>query len=322
LVVSSESESLSQISLAVQKSTSQWQIIGESVRGAAHERRGVPNQDAIGWLPKSGAGSPLVVAVADGHGSARYSRSDIGARLAVKTSTRLIHSFAVRHKEAANLSLTKRTAEEWLPQALSRAWRDAVSEHLDQNPLSEAELNALHSADGEAANVDRATQTIAYGTTLIAVAVADKFVIYLQLGDGEILTITNQSEITRPLPKDDRLFANETTSLCATDAWRDFQVGFQPITNSRPALILLATDGYPNSFRDEPGFLQAGLDILKALRSEGGSRVRNSLAGWLRDTTRVGSGDDVTLGIVYPSRMRPRNQKRRTHSHKSKSSRP
>jgi serine/threonine protein phosphatase PrpC len=305
----------------VEKSTSQWQIIGQSVCGAAHERRGVPNQDAIGWLPKAGAGSPLVVAVADGHGSARYSRSHTGARLAVKTSTRLLHSFTLRHRDAANLSLTKRTAEEWLPQALSRAWLDAVNAHLDQNPLSEAELEALRGANGELANVDRATQIIAYGTTLIAVAAADTFVIYLQLGDGEIVTVTIESEITRPLPKDERLFANETTSLCATDAWRDFRVGFQPITNSRPALILLATDGYPNSFRDERGFFQAGLDILKVLRSEGVSQVRNSLEGWLRDTTRVGSGDDVTLGILYPTRARRREKRRRTRPHKSKSSR-
>jgi serine/threonine protein phosphatase PrpC len=305
----------------VEKSTLQWQVIGQSVRGAAHERRGVPNQDALAWLPKSGAGSPLVVAVADGHGSARYARSHIGARLAVKTSTRLIHSFAVRHKDAANLSLTKRTAEEWLPQALSRAWLDAVNVHLEQNPLSEAELNALPGVNGGPADVDRATQAIAYGTTLIAVAVADTFVIYLQLGDGEIVSITTQAEITRPLPKDDRLFANETTSLCATEAWRDFQVGFQAITNSRPALILLATDGYPNSFRDERGFLQAGLDILQTLRSEGVSRVRNSLESWLRDTTKVGSGDDVTLGILYPARARLQKSRSRTHAPKSKSSR-
>ena len=204
---------------------------------------------------------------------------------------------------------------------MSRAWLDEVGRHLDDNPLSEAELEALDGANGELANVDRGTQTIAYGTTLIAVAVADTFVIYLQLGDGEIVTITNESEITRPLPKDERLFANETTSLCATDAWRDFQVGFQPITNSRPALILLATDGYPNSFRDEQGFLQAGLDILKALHSEGASRVRNSLEGWLRDTTNVGSGDDVTLGLLYPTRAQLRKKRRSTRPYKSKSSR-
>ena len=299
----------------MEKSTSQWRFIGQSVRGAAHERQGLPNQDAIAWLPKSGSGSPLVVAVSDGHGSARYTRSHIGARLAVKTSTRLIHSFVVRHKDAANLSLTKRTAEEWLPQALSRAWLDAVNGHLDRNPLSQNELDGLTAKrdDGE-------DHAIAYGTTLVGVAVTNAFVIYLQIGDGEILTVTDAGEVTRPVPRDDRLLANETTSLCAIDAWRDFRVAFQPITNSRPSLILLATDGYPNSFRSEAGFLQAGLDILKVLRTEGGPRVRNSLEGWLRDTSKVGSGDDVTVAILYPTKVRVEKPKRPAWPHKSKSS--
>src|SRR5262249_50369285 len=104
--------------------------------------------------------------------------------------------------------------------------------------------------------------------------------------------------VTKPLVKDDRLFANETTSLCTPDAWSDFRVNFQPITNEQPALILLATDGYPNSFRDEAGFLKVGTDILKTIHAEGLGRVKDSLEGWLSDSTRAGSGDDVTLGIL------------------------
>ncbi|HYW72341.1 MAG TPA: PP2C family serine/threonine-protein phosphatase [Pyrinomonadaceae bacterium] len=291
---------------------SQWQIIGQSVRGAAHERQGTPNQDAIGWLPKSGVGSSLAVSLADGHGSARYVRSHIGSRLAVKTSTRLIYSFAARHKDAANLSLIKRTAEEWLPQALARAWFEAVKEHLQENPLSIAEAQAVKGKD------TAEDHTIAYGTTLVAAGVTDAFVIYLQIGDGEILTVTDGSEVKRPVPNDERLIANETTSLCAENAWRDFRVAFQPLTKSRPSLILLATDGYPNSFRNESGFLQAGSDMLKTLRAEGVSRVRHTLPDWLRDTTRKGSGDDVTLAILYPGKTRVQNQKRRPRPHKSK----
>ena len=296
------------------KSTSQWQVIGQSVRGAAHERQGIPNQDAIAWLPKSGAGSPVVVAVSDGHGGARYTRSHIGARLAVKTSTRLIHSFAVRHKGSANLSLTKRTAEEWLPQALARAWLEAVNEHLERHPLARDEAGLLIAS--RAGEEDHA---IAYGTTLLVALVTNVFAIYLQIGDGEILTVTDGGEVSRPVPRDDRLLANETTSLCAVDAWRDFRVVFQPITNSRPSLILLASDGYPNSFRNEAGFLQAGLDILKVLRTEGGTRVHNSLEGWLRDTSKVGSGDDVTVAILYPTKTRAPKPQRRVRPHKSKS---
>jgi serine/threonine protein phosphatase PrpC len=276
---------------------SRWQVAGQSVRGAAHERSGMPNQDAICWRPDSGAGSSLVLAVADGHGSSRYPRSNVGASLAVEVATQLVHDFLSGQADAENLSLVKRAAEEWLPRALVRAWREGVGTHIKANPLSEVELESLARGNGVLED-DFEKLTFAYGATIVTAAVCERFVLYLQLGDGEILTVTDRGVVSKPLIKDERLFANETTSLCTPDAWSDFRMNFQPITHEQPALILLATDGYPNSFRDEAGFLKVGPDILKMIRAEGLDRVKDSLERWLSDSTRAGSGDDVTLGIL------------------------
>ncbi|MEN3326517.1 MAG: hypothetical protein V7638_1324 [Acidobacteriota bacterium] len=254
-----------------------WRVAGQSVRGAVHERNGLPNQDAIHWLPAAGEGSSIVLAVADGHGSARYSRSHTGSCLAVESAAELVHEFIIG--QADNLSLLKDATEDWLPRALVRKWVELVTEHLNAEPLSEESI-------------------VAYGTTLLVAAVTEQFAVYLQLGDGEILTVSESGEVTRPLPKDDRLFGNETTSLCAPDAWRDFRVSFQPFVQAPPALILLSTDGYPNSFRHESGFFKVGSDILHMIRENGLSFIKENLAGWLSDSTRAGSGDDVTLGIL------------------------
>ena len=254
-----------------------WQVVGESVRGALHERNGLPNQDAICWLPASGEGSSIVLAVADGHGSARYSRSHIGASLAVESAAHLVHEFI--NSQADNLSLIKDATEDWLPRALVRKWVELVTDHLNADPLNEESI-------------------VAYGATLIVAAVTEQFAVYLQLGDGEILTVSESGEVTRPLTRDDRLIANETTSLCAPDAWRDFRVSFQPLNHSSPALILLSTDGYPNSFRHESGFFKVGSDILNMIREHGLAMVKDNLAGWLSDSTRAGSGDDITVGIL------------------------
>ena len=254
-----------------------WQVAGQSVRGAVHERNGLPNQDAIYWLPASGEGSYIVLAVADGHGSARYSRSHIGAALAVESATHLVHEFI--NSQADSLSLIKDATEDWLPRALVRKWVEVVTEHFNADPLDEESV-------------------VAYGATLLVAAVTERFALYLQLGDGEILTVSESGEVTRPLTKDDRLFGNETTSLCAPDAWRDFRVSFQPFVHSSPALILLSTDGYPNSFRHESGFFKVGSDILNMIRENDLSFIKVNLAGWLSDSTRAGSGDDVTLGIL------------------------
>jgi serine/threonine protein phosphatase PrpC len=260
----------------------EWQVAGQSVRGAVHERNGLPNQDAIRWLAAAGHGSSIVLAVADGHGSARYSRSHTGARLAVESSTELVQEFLNSQIEAGNLSLIKDATEEWLPRAIVRKWVELVLEDLNSDPIGDEPEQSV----------------VAYGTTLLVAAVTEQFALYLQIGDGEILTVSESGEVTRPLTKDDRLFGNETTSLCAPEAWRDFRVSFQSFNQSPPALILLTTDGYPNSFRHESGFFKVGSDILNMIRENGLAFINENLSGWLSDSTRAGSGDDVTLGIL------------------------
>lgn len=287
--------------MASEKRAAKWQVVGRSVRGASHERSGTPNQDAIHWLPQSGTGTQLILALSDGHGSAKHFRSQVGARLAVETAAEVVSDFLAGESYDWNLSAIKRTAEEWLPGAIVRRWLEAVTEHFSANTLSEVERDLLSAGGGRAAELDTVagpSLALVYGATVLVAAVTQSFTIFLQLGDGEILCVSDQGEVARPLPGDERLFANETTSLCAPEAWRDFRVSFQMISHTPPAIILLSTDGYPNSFRDEAGFLKVGSDILEMIRTDGLGSVRENIDTWLMDSTRAGSGDDVTLGII------------------------
>jgi serine/threonine protein phosphatase PrpC len=284
--------------MAVDKQTARWRVVGQSVRGATHERAGLPNQDAIHWLEAGNTGLPLILAVADGHGSHKSFRSETGARLAVETAAQVISDFLRGQTQTESLSMTKRAAEEWLPAALVRRWLEAVSTHVAAHPLSEDERALPLNVQATSKQDSPSNLPVAYGTTILAAAVAESFILYLQLGDGEILTVSEEGEVTRPLPKDERLFANETTSLCSQDAWRDFRVCFQVVSNTPPPLILLCTDGYSNSFQDEQGFLKVGSDILEMIRADGLAMVNDHLESWLTESTYAGSGDDVTLGLI------------------------
>ena len=277
-----------------------WRIAGQSVRGASHVRAGIPNQDAIGWLPESGAGLPLALTVSDGHGSAKCFRSDVGARLAVKTTKRVIQEFLEGLHRLPNLSATKRWAEESLPREIVRRWRDAVADDVSARPLTSVELNQLETKDGTGKRRQVALEPVfAYGATTLTVLVTESFILHLQLGDGDILTVSGTGEVSRvPLPVDERLFANETTSLCSRDAWREFRTHFQVLSGLPPTLILVSTDGYGNSFRDEAGFLMVGADILEMIRSDGLDAVDERLQTWLTEASQEGSGDDITLGIL------------------------
>ncbi|HEY5139225.1 MAG TPA: protein phosphatase 2C domain-containing protein, partial [Methylococcales bacterium] len=66
------------------KTPPQWQVLGKSIRGASHERKGLENQDHIDYTRGPDGELPLCLAISDGHGSKNHFRSAIGSRLAVE----------------------------------------------------------------------------------------------------------------------------------------------------------------------------------------------------------------------------------------------
>ena len=289
-----------------------WRVVGRSVQGASHARGGIPNQDAIQWFPDSGVGPPLILSLSDGHGSPRNFRSDIGAQFAVEAATNLMRELLLAGEPdpssslTASLSTIKRTAEERLPGEVVRRWRAAVAQHLENQPITSEELETLEKRrDAKARRAIEKDRQVAYGATLLSVLITSGFILYMQLGDGDILTVADNGEVTRPMTRDPRLIANETTSLCMTDAWREVQIKFQALYGPHPALILLSTDGYANSFVNEEAFLKVGSDILDILRTDGLEVVEQNLSDWLKDASQAGSGDDITMGLVFPVAILP-----------------
>ena len=277
----------------------EWRVIGETVRGASHARAGTPNQDAILQVRESGRALPLVVSVSDGHGSNKCFRSDRGSRLAVREAAELVGEFLDARRGAFDEAEIERALKESLPREFVGRWREAVESDLKARPFAAEELDALEKKDGAGARaLVEANPLLAYGATSLTVAVEESFILYLQLGDGEIITVSEAGEVAKALPGDSRLFANETTSLCTPDAEKNFRVRLQPLTAERPALILLSTDGYANSFSDEAGFLKVGADLLEMMRADGLDSVNASLKGWLEEATRTGSGDDTTVAVI------------------------
>src|SRR5688500_15700808 len=97
-----------------------WRVLGSSRRGASHVRSGLPNQDAIGWQVAPDEGT-VALAVADGHGSARCTRSDTGARLAVRAALEILATLEPGAAEPSPTAV-KRAVDERLAKALVRSW--------------------------------------------------------------------------------------------------------------------------------------------------------------------------------------------------------
>jgi len=129
-------------------------------------------------------------------------------------------------------------------------------------------------------------------------APAIDFLVLAQLGDGDIVTVSPHGCPTRAFASDPRHFAGETASLCLKDALQYFTVSFRVPKEQMPALILLTTDGYSNSYQDDADFLSVGPDLLEMVREEGAEIVQRDLPAWLEEVSSGGSGDDITLGAL------------------------
>jgi serine/threonine protein phosphatase PrpC len=274
-----------------------WAVTGASIRGANHTRNHRPNQDAIAWQTGARVGAPAVLAIADGHGASRYVRSHRGAKLAVQLATDILTDFADTHEKTRDLAALARQAAEQLPRTLVRTWQDQVRAELAARPLSPTEESRW--LDDRKPDAVRDPMRV-YGSTLVATVLTGRYLLFCHLGDGDILTVDQEGGVTRPpLPIDARLVANQTTSLCGQDAWNDMRVYFQPLTDKPPALIMLATDGYANSFADEQGFFATATDLLHAFQANGVQHTTNRLPHWLHATSEGGSGDDISVALAY-----------------------
>jgi hypothetical protein len=273
-----------------------WDVIGASVRGATHIRTKVPNQDAIAWYAPAHREDCLILAISDGHGAPRYVRSHKGAKFAVKLAVEILQEFAAEENAVVELSTLPDHADGRLPRTLVRSWQSAVRHDLAAHPFTEEEERVL--AEQARKSDDDAVR--AYGATLLAALITPQYLLLLQLGDGDILVVDSAGRVSRPpMPEDPRLIANQTTSLCGPTAWQDMRAYFQAFTARPPALVMLATDGYSNSFANEQGFTSAATDILESIRSLGSHQTRVQLPGWLRATSKAGSGDDISVAVAY-----------------------
>jgi hypothetical protein len=276
-----------------------WFITGTSVLGASHSRLKLPNQDAISWRPKSGKEFPYIMSVSDGHGSPKSVRSQIGSCLAVEDTLTILKEFAENNRSEKKLSKIRERAGKEISVRIESLWKQSVKHHLQRFPFTTKEWETLKNAGTMRAPDDfEESGFLAYGATLLGVLLTETYVLYLQLGDGDILNVMRNGDVVRPVQRDNRFLGNETTSLCSESSADEIRIVVQDTTGLCAELILLSTDGYANSFCDEDEFFKVGPDLLEMVRSEGVDTIKNHLEEWLLETTRMGSGDDITLGIL------------------------
>jgi serine/threonine protein phosphatase PrpC len=140
-------------------------------------------------------------------------------------------------------------------------------------------------------------QAKAYGTTLLGVLVGPETLHWVQVGDGAMVQIVGgeASYLVSPPPE---ALGNATPSLCDEDAHEKIRYGTTMIHSGHmPSGIVLTTDGVPNSFDDNTGFLSFCSET--AHRADTSSSFQADLPRWLQEISRRGSGDDTSVALAW-----------------------
>ena len=252
------------------KSGSPPSAVGGIVTGAIHLRNGQPCQDALFLRAEK---EFAVACVADGHGSASCPYSDEGAEAAVRIAAEILAEMLPNLRDHKDILVPKRIEAEW-----------------------KKEVERIHAEAGREASPDAPFPYILYGTTLLAVIAAGDFIFALQIGDGNMLFIDKKG--ARPILATPESVGEDTESLCLNDAWAFVRTQVIPRNGRSPALFLLCSDGYANSFADASGFLKVGTDFFNIWQEEGLAVIAENLEGWLRKSSDKGSGDDIAMGVI------------------------
>ncbi len=285
-------------------------------RGHRHVKSGTVCQDFA--LATDASPGCSVIVVADGHGGADYYRSDRGARFIVQATAAALMEFGVETQVSQLRDLGERRALlRALFEKILAKWKESIEADLFDDPIAESQMEGVSQAARqqylEGQGVERA-----YGTTMIAALVTEKYWIGLHQGDGRCIAVRTDGSCEQPIPWDERCVANITTSICDENAVDEFRHCF---SETPPAAVFLCSDGVEGAYPDMDGAYGFCQTLSSIYLSDGRPGLERAVAEYLPELSRRGTGDDVTVaGLLCVDKLEPIDEVLRIEEHLRKSS--
>ena len=269
-----------------------------TVQGASHKKKNKICQDAstCGEVEIEGKKAYFSV-VCDGHGGNDYMRSNIGSELGVKVASEYIVKFIQKAtKNMLNNDQHYGRQLRYLSEMILKNWREAVKNHLDENPFTEEEfLNISEKAKKRYTMLEQERFYSAYGTTMIAVGYTEDYAFALHLGDGKCISVDKEGNFEQLVPWDENCFLNATTSMCDSDAINEFRCHY---FKEPPAVIFIASDGVDDCFANNEKMYHFYKTLLFSISKEGFDDSVKELEEYLPRMSAKGSGDDISIGAI------------------------
>ncbi len=285
-----------------------FDIATASVCGYRHLLKKMPNQDAI-KVDKSSYGT--FIAIADGHGGSPCFRSEIGSQIAVDVTCRVLKQNIKKVNDFDGLSFNskcdisatdnkkyssnieyKKFAKCTLMD-IDKTWTQEVMKHMENNKFEYEQLSKL--SKDKQKMLDK-NPFLAYGTTIMGVLIAKDVVVFVNIGDGSFLIMENDSNVVQ-YKSGSSVFGNETESLAMPAAYKEGKIIVYP--SGELNSFLISTDGYVNSFKNTNEFSKVLSDLKNLREKHGIDEIKNNWGKWLEETSKDGSGDDISACCVF-----------------------
>lgn len=268
-----------------------------SEQGYNHIKINRVGQDASGELFWNDV---TIIAVADGHGSDNYIRTDLGSKFAVHAALDAIQAFIVDARGCGIAFMDN--ADDCLAQIsknILAKWHTLVEDDVQAHPFRPDEMTKV-SEKYKVRYASGRYNAKAYGTTLIAICKTDTFWFGIHIGDGKCVEIMPNGEIYEPIPWDKQCEQNITTSICDSDAIEEFRFA---CSTELPAAIFIGSDGIDDSYASSEELHELYRSILLIFSEYGESVGRDEVKNYLPKISRKGSGDDVSIAGLINSEL-------------------
>lgn len=269
-----------------------------SVRGASHEVKNLVCQDSSSYKVTD---RYAIAVVADGHGSKKHFRSNIGSKLAVEATIETIDRFYEKPDdfEESFPKNHKRIIKSIEKQIIS-TWNQKVSKHLEENPVNAGEKKVFTREE-----FDAIAPEAYYGSTLIAAVAGKGFTFGLQIGDGSLVAVFEDGEAILPMDYEESAPANITVSICNANAASMFNSFY--VENKKLIAMFASTDGLYTSFGSEYDFCDYHTILTSQLVNLGS--FEDSIVKNLTKRAHFGTEDDISLSCVFDAEMADANVK-------------
>ncbi len=268
-----------------------WDVLGNSVRGASHKRSGIECQDSYKKIQCDDG--TLIMAIADGHGSKNCPYSKTGSSIAVNVFCKVMSEYLSNYNGSYGQLITylNREGDTKIAKEIDLEWKKRIEKVHRRKKREIPTDNSGHINSGAVYSL--------YGTTLLGLVLAKEFIFAYQLGDGDIISVGQNS--IESVVLGDRILGVETHSLCKDNSWEKAITTIRRIgsDDNYPRMLMLSTDGFANSYKDETEFFKTCREYYETINQYGIKAVGENLKSWLSETSEMGCGDDITLLIAY-----------------------